>query len=81
MENQFQQLFLDVSPVCQEWEVKRPDHENPSEEPYVDLIRVDEVHAKQIELRRAIDELMRAELEQLKDAVWREKNKSETIFF
>ena len=54
----------------------RPDEDNPGEEHYVDLIRVDEVHAKQFELRRAIDDLMRAELEQLKEAVWREKNKS-----
>ena len=65
-------MFTDA----QEWEVTRPDEDNPGEEHYVDLIRVDEVHAKQFELRRAIDDLMRAELEQLKEAVWREKNKS-----
>lgn len=53
----------------------RPYDENPSEEPYIDLIRREEVHAKQFEMRLAIDELMRLELERLKDAEWREKNK------
>lgn len=53
----------------------RPDNENPNEEPYVDLVRREEVHTKQFEMRLAIDELMRLELERLKDAEWREKNK------
>ncbi|KAE8750578.1 hypothetical protein FOCC_FOCC002558, partial [Frankliniella occidentalis] len=63
------------SRVSQDWEFVRPDDENPSEDPYTDLIRVDEVHAKQFELRQVIDDLMRVELEKLKDAVWREKHK------
>ncbi|XP_034243046.1 dynein regulatory complex protein 11-like [Thrips palmi] len=58
-----------------DWEQIRPPEDNPLEELYVDLIRDEEIHAKQFEVRQAIDDLMRAELEKLKEAVWREKNK------
>ena len=53
----------------------RPDDENLSDKPYIDLIRRDEVFEHQNQVRLAVDDLMRTELELLLDAEWREKMK------